>query len=138
MKPSTVSDFTKAVGPMTASSDLISRRRALATAGGGFMLQAAMNLMRPSSAMAAAPAAGRAKRVIYLFQSGGPSHIDMFDPKPALNKLAGQELPPSVRNGQRLTGMSAGQSKLPLAASPYRFAPQGPAGLSVSELVPHM
>ena len=104
------------------------------------MLQAAMNLLRPASAMAAAPAAtgGRAKRVIYLFQSGGPSHIDMFDPKPALQKLSGQELPASVRNGQRLTGMSAGQSKLPLAASPYRFAPQGPAGLSVSELVPHM
>src|SRR5438445_342086 len=48
--------------------------------------------------------APRAKRVIYLFMSGGPSHIDLFDPKPVLTRLTGQELPPSVRGGQRITG----------------------------------
>lgn len=56
----------------------------------------------------------RAKRVIYLFQSGGPSHLDLFDYKPTLNKLNGDELPPSAREGQRLTGMTSGQNSFPL------------------------
>src|SRR3954471_14375790 len=56
--------------------------------------------------------APRAKRVIYLFMSGGPSHIDLFDPKPLLAKRTGEELPDSVRGGQRITGMTSGQSKL--------------------------
>lgn len=54
----------------------------------------------------------KAKRVIYLFQSGAPSHLDLFDPKPKLKEMTGQELPPSVRRGQRITGMTAGQSVL--------------------------
>src|SRR5450432_452395 len=56
--------------------------------------------------------APKAKRVIYLFQSGAPSHIDLFDPKPELTKRTGEELPASVRNGQRITGMTSGQSQL--------------------------
>jgi hypothetical protein len=80
----------------------------------------------------------RAKRVIYLFMSGGPSHIDLFDYKPALRRHHGQELPASVRMGQRITGMTAGQSSLPCAASLFRFAPHGQSGTWVSELLPHI
>ena len=59
--------------------------------------------------------APKAKRIIYLFQSGGPSQIDLFDHKPLLMKMRGEELPDSIRQGQRLTGMTSGQSSLPLA-----------------------
>ncbi|MGI9542696.1 MAG: DUF1501 domain-containing protein [Cyclobacteriaceae bacterium] len=80
--------------------------------------------------------APRAKRVIYLFQSGGPSQMDLFDPKPLLNKMNGQELPESVRQGQRLTGMSSGQKSFPLAGSHFDFAQYGDSGAWVSELMP--
>ena len=79
----------------------------------------------------------RAKRVIYLFMSGGPSQMDLFDYKPALNKLNGQELPASVRGEQRLTGMSANQASLPLAGSAFKFQQHGRSGAWVSELLPH-
>jgi hypothetical protein len=81
--------------------------------------------------------APRAKRVIYLFQSGGPSQMDMFDYKPLLNKLNGEQLPDSVRQGQRLTGMSANQASLPLAGSIFNFAQHGESGAWVSDLAPH-
>jgi hypothetical protein len=81
--------------------------------------------------------APKAKRVIYLFMSGGPSQMDLFDYKPRLNELNGQELPASVRMGQRLTGMSANQSSLPLAGSAFRFQRHGRSGAWVSELLPH-
>jgi len=79
----------------------------------------------------------RAKRVIYLFMSGGPSQIDMWDYKPLLNKNNGQELPASVRMGQRLTGMSGNQATLPLAGSVFNFKQHGQSGAWVSELLPH-
>ena len=66
--------------------------------------------------------APKAKRIIYLFMSGGPSQHDLFDHKPLLNKMNGQDLPASVRMGQRLTGMSAYQATLPMAGSHFRFA----------------
>ncbi|MCB0633348.1 MAG: DUF1501 domain-containing protein, partial [Lewinella sp.] len=72
--------------------------------------------------------APKAKRVIYLFMSGGPSQMDLFDYKPDLEKMHGQELPDSVRQGQRLTGMSAGQSALPMAASAFGFKQHGRSG----------
>jgi hypothetical protein len=81
--------------------------------------------------------APRAKRIVYLFMSGGPSQFETFDYKPGLVSLAGQDLPDSVRNGQRLTGMSASQSKLPMAPSIYRFDQHGKSGTWVSELLPH-
>ena len=81
--------------------------------------------------------APQAKRVIYLFMSGGPSQMELFDYKPALNRLHGEQLPDSVRQGQRLTGMSANQASLPLAGSQFRFARHGQAGIQVSELLPH-
>lgn len=79
----------------------------------------------------------KAKRVVYLFQSGGPSQLEMFDYKPLLDKQHGQDLPDSVRKGQRLTGMSAQQSSLPLVRSPYAFAQHGKSGAWVSELLPY-
>ncbi|MEZ5044766.1 MAG: DUF1501 domain-containing protein [Saprospiraceae bacterium] len=79
----------------------------------------------------------KAKRVVYLFMSGGPSQMDLYDYKPALEKVHGQELPDSVRKGQRLTGMSAGQSALPMAASVFNFKQYGESRAWVSELMPY-
>src|SRR5262245_42249379 len=70
----------------------------------------------------------KAKRVIYLFQSGGPSQLELFDSKPQLEKYRGQNLPESVRMGQRLTGMTAFQSNFPTAPSVFKFAQHGQSG----------
>jgi len=80
----------------------------------------------------------KVKRVIYLFQSGAPSQLDLFDYKPLLTKLNGQELPESVRKGQRLTGMTAGQTSFPLAGSIFKFNQKGQNGAWISELMPHI
>ena len=82
--------------------------------------------------------APRAKRVIYLFMSGGPSHIDLFDYKPALRKLHGSELPGEVRMGQRITGMTSGQKSFPCVAPMFEFKQYGQSGTWISELVPHL
>lgn len=79
----------------------------------------------------------KAKRVIYLFMAGGPSQLETFDYKPLLNERNGQELPASVRMGQRLTGMSGNQASLPMAGSIFKFAQQGQSGAWISELLPH-
>ncbi len=79
-----------------------------------------------------------AKRVIYMFQSGAPSQIDLFDHKPLLREFHGQDLPDSVRKGQRITGMTAGQDRLPVAASVFQFRRHGQAGTELSELLPHI
>ena len=81
--------------------------------------------------------APRAKRVIYLFQSGGPSQLDLFDYKPMLERHNGEELPDSIRRGQRLTGMSGNQSSLPLAGAQFKWNRHGESGAWVSELLPH-
>jgi hypothetical protein len=78
----------------------------------------------------------KAKRIIYLFMAGGPSQHDLFDYKPLLNKMNGEDLPASVRMGQRLTGMSANQARLPLAGSVFSFAQHGQSGAWLSELMP--
>ena len=78
----------------------------------------------------------KAKRVIYLFQSGAPSQVDLFDYKPLLNEMHGQELPAEIRGKQRLTAMSGNQSSLPLAGSPFSFQQHGDSGAWVSELLP--
>ncbi|MCY2958843.1 MAG: DUF1501 domain-containing protein [Planctomycetota bacterium] len=78
----------------------------------------------------------RAKRVVYLFQAGGPSQFETFDPKPLLKEKHGEPLPDSVRQGQRLTGMSGNQAVLPLAGSFTGFARHGSSGLWVSDLLP--
>src|SRR5947209_671148 len=78
-----------------------------------------------------------AKRVIYLFMSGGPSHIDLFDYKPRLRDFHGKELPASIRMGQRITGMTAGQKSFPCVAPMFRFDRHGKCGAWVSELLPY-
>ncbi len=78
-----------------------------------------------------------AKRVIYLFQSGGPSQLDLFDPKPGLEKYRGQNLPDSIRMGQRLTEMTAFQGSFPTAPSIFKFARLGQSGATLSELLPY-
>lgn len=80
----------------------------------------------------------KAKRIIYLFQSGGPSQMELFDYKPMLEKMHGQELPESVRKGQRVTSMTAGQQSFPMVGSFFKFAQHGKSGAWVSELLPHI
>jgi len=80
--------------------------------------------------------APKAKRIIYLFQNGAPSQLDLFDYKPLLNKMHGQDLPASIRNGQRLTGMTANQTKFPLAGSVFQFGQYGQARAWISQLMP--
>ncbi len=79
----------------------------------------------------------RAKRVIFLFNSGGPSQMDLFDYKPLLNEKHGTELPDEVRRGQRLTGMTGNQSSLPLVGSPFKFQQHGQSAAWLSEVLPH-
>ena len=80
----------------------------------------------------------RAKRVIYLFMQGGPSQLDLFDPKPELRKRHGEELPDSIRMGQRITGMTSKQSSLPVAPSPFHFRQHGKCGAWFSEVLPEL
>jgi uncharacterized protein (DUF1501 family) len=79
----------------------------------------------------------RVKRVIYLFQAGGPAQQDLYDYKPLLNKNNGQQLPDYVRGSQRLTGMSAQQASFPLAGSIFKFAQYGQSGTWLSDLLPY-
>jgi len=81
--------------------------------------------------------APKAKRIIYLFQNGAPSQLDLFDYKPMLQKMQGQDLPASIRMGQRLTGMTAGQEHFPLAGTVFKFGEYGQARATISELLPH-
>ena len=81
--------------------------------------------------------APKAKRVICLFQSGGPSHLDLFDDKPVLRARFDEDLPDSIRKGQRITGMVASQARLALQPSKWTFAPSGQSGTVLSELLPH-
>ena len=130
----------------------ITRRHFLSKTSMGLGSAALASLLNPwmGNALSAAPTVvkgggvldqlhfiPRAKRVIYLFQSGGPSQFELFDYKPTLEKMWGEELPDSVRQGQRLTGMSAGQSSLPLVGSKFKFARHGQSGAWMSELMPH-
>ena len=85
----------------------------------------------------AAHLVAKAKRIIYLFQSGGPSQLELFDYKPLLKEQHGNDLPASIRMGQRLTGMTAYQKTKPIAAPIYDFKQRGQSGAWVSELMPH-
>jgi len=137
---------------MHLQSDLeriLSRRAFLTQSTTGLGAMALATLLKPrllAANSAANPAQGalktlhfapKAKRVIYLFQSGAPSHLDLFDPKPKLKDMTGEELPPSVRMGQRITGMTAGQAVLKCVGSPYEFRRYGKSGVELSSLLPH-
>jgi hypothetical protein len=129
------------------SPDQLGRRRFLLSSASGLGSVALAWLLNSSesgradsvsSTRTALHHPARARRVIYLLMSGGASQLDMFDPKPGLRRLHGQELPASVRRGQRLTTMTSGQGSLPCVASPFRFARHGRAGHWLSELLPHL
>ena len=100
----------------------------------GGVLQGATNTSRGSLGLHFAP---RAKRVIYLFQSGGPSQLELFDEKPGLKEHFDQDLPDSVRMGQRITGMVTGQARLPIAPSKYTFRRCGESGSNIGDLLPY-
>ncbi|HEY3838302.1 MAG TPA: DUF1501 domain-containing protein [Bryobacteraceae bacterium] len=102
-----------------------------------FMKSAALASLLHADDSVATQFAPTAKRVIYLFQSGAPSQIDLFDYKPALEAIRAKELPDSVRRGQRLTGMTATQTSFPVAPSLFKFAQHGESQAWVSELMPH-
>src|SRR3954464_12588136 len=131
---------------------LLTRRQFFGRTASGIGTAALASLLNPqlfSGAAAAASAPGmggvlpalhfapKAKRVIYLFMSGGPSHIDLLDYKAKLKEYQGQELPAEVRRGQRVTGMTAGQKSFPVASSAFAFKQHGQCGTWVSELLPH-
>jgi Protein of unknown function (DUF1501) len=113
---------------------------------GGMALGALLGEAHASNSQAAGMPAGqaggyhfspRAKRIIYLFQSGGPAQQDLFDYKPLLNEKQGEQLPAHIRGGQRLTGMSAQQASIPLAGSAFKFARYGESGAWLSEVLPY-
>src|SRR5262245_44469260 len=80
--------------------------------------------------------APKAKRAIYLFMNEGPSQMDLFDYKPTMAKMFDKDLPESIRMGQRLTTMTSGQTRFPIAPSKYKFQQYGKSGAWVSELMP--
>jgi len=121
-------------------SGAIARRQFLSRASSGIGAAALATLLSPRGLSAARngphhPA--KAKRIIWLTQAGAPSQLELFDHKPGLRKLFGAELPDSIRGGQRLTGMTAGQKKFPVAPSAFQFQRQGDSGVEWSELLPH-
>ena len=125
-----LSNVSLGIGAAALSSLL--QPRSLAGAGGAAQATAA-----GGHVLGAPHVVPRAKRVIYLFQSGGPSQLELFDYKPLLRTMNGQELPASVRMGQRLTGMTAFQKSFPLAGSQFEFAQHGKNGAWVGDLMPH-
>jgi uncharacterized protein (DUF1501 family) len=126
---------------MTNLSRLLTRRHFFGRSAAGIGTVALASLLNESLfASGSLPKlhfAPKAKRVIYLFMSGGPSHIDLFDHKPNLKDRFGENLPDTIRQGQRITGMTSGQKTLPVAPSLFKFARHGKAGTWVSELLPH-
>ncbi len=136
--------MTTAVKPLLDHHLHITRRHFFSRLGVG---AAALSTLLNDESRAATPPTGslpglphfapKAKRVIYLFQSGGPSQMDLFDYKPLLAEKHATDLPDSVRKGQRLTGMTASQDRFPIAASKFRFAQHGKSGTWLSELLPH-
>jgi hypothetical protein len=104
---------------------------------GGLLGQQPAGHLRTHGALPALHFAPRARRVIYLFMSGGPSHLDLFDFKPTLRRLQGTELPASVRMGQRITGMTSGQQRFPVVGASHDFVRCGRAGTEISNQLPH-
>ncbi|HWE01537.1 MAG TPA: DUF1501 domain-containing protein [Tepidisphaeraceae bacterium] len=136
---------------MTDPHDILNSRRAFlrksTTGVGALALASLLNPDLLGAQITGAPAMpgalkhldfpAKAKRVIYLFMSGAPSHLDLFDPKPRLVEMTGKDLPDSVRQGQRITGMTSGQKNLFCVGSPFKFQKHGACGMELSELLPH-
>ena len=131
--------------PLLNSDHLIDRRKFLNIGARGMGAMGLASLAQPGMLNAAGRGAmgephfkPKAKRVIYLFFSGGPSHIDMYDYKPAMRKIHGIELPDSIRNGQRITGMTSGQKSFPCVAPMFEFKQHGQSGGYFSEILPNI
>jgi len=127
-----------------ATQDLLNRRIFLRNGAAALSATALASLLPSLSSEAKATGHGfpnfapKAKRVIYLFQSGAPSQMDLFDPKPMMEKERGKDLPDSIRKGQRLTTMTSGQKTFPIAPSIFKFAKRGQSGHWMSEVLPHL
>ncbi len=141
------------MNPLSEFQTLMNRRQLLTSStrplGGAALASLLGQSLTPPTATAAATNdrgglaglphfAPKAKRVIYLFMCGGPSHVDMFDYHPEIRELHGQELPESVRQGQRLTGMTSGQKSFPVVAPMFEFKQHGQHGTWVSEILPNV
>ncbi|MEX0794191.1 MAG: DUF1501 domain-containing protein [Pirellulaceae bacterium] len=140
------------MNPLHQRAQLLTRRQLLANAARPLGAAALASLMGGTSLAAETPAsttnangglpslphfAPKAKRIIYLFMAGGPSHIDTFDYHPEVRDLHGQELPAEIRMGQRITGMTSGQKSFPVVAPMFKFERYGEHGTWVSDLLPH-
>ena len=134
------------MNPVREVALTMTRRQMFCQTAGGIGAVALSSLIEPglfadthqSGGLAGLPHfAPKARRVIYLFQSGAPSHIDLFDYKPKLKELHGTELPDSIRRGQRVTEMTHKQKSFPCVSSIFNFKQQGECGAWISELLPH-
>ncbi len=130
---------------LSSTQDFLNRRIFLRNGAAALSVTALAGLLSPNKTQAKDvglqgfpnfPA--KAKRVIYLFQSGAPSQMDLFDPKPGMEKFRGQDLPESIRKGQRLTTMTSGQKNFPVAPSIFKFARHGQSGQWMSDVLPHL
>lgn len=132
-----------------ALQDLLNRRLFMRRGASALGTAALAGLLGSSSDLSAAASKGpglpgfpnfpaKAKRIIYLFQSGAPSQMDLFDPKPMMEQQRGKDLPASIRQGQRLTTMTSGQKSFPIAPSMFKFAQHGKSGAWMSDLLPHL
>jgi hypothetical protein len=134
------------MNPLLEYQRLLTRRHFFGRLSGGIGTAALASVLSPALG-SSTPGGGflpglhippKVKRVIWLFMSGGPSHIDLFDYKRGLKDHHGEELPGSIRMGQRLTGMTSGQSKFPCVAPMFGWKQHGNSGLWLSELLPHL
>ena len=136
------------MNPFDSFHEQMLRRTFLKRSAGGIGIIALASLLGRDSAAAEAVAGGgliglphyppKAKRVIFMHMAGAPSHIDLFEHKPQLEKLRGTNLPPSVRNGQRFTGFTSGQKTLPIAPAHWPFKLCGPSAMPISDLLPEL
>jgi hypothetical protein len=138
------------MNPLREHELLLTRRHFFGRAASGIGIAALGSLLNPLAGVLAAGGtassfplasphhAPKAKRVIYLFMAGGPSQMELLDYKPELDRLHGEELPASVRMGQRITTMTSGQTAFPVVRSLFKFAQHGRTGTWVSELIPHI
>ena len=130
---------------LSSTQDFLNRRIFLRNGAAALSATALAGLLSPQKGQAKDPDLqgfpnfpAKAKRVIYLFQSGAPSQMDLFDPKPSMEKVRGQDLPESIRKGQRLTTMTSGQKNFPVAPSIFKFARYGQSGQWMSDVLPHL
>lgn len=142
--PRSKRESTEVVSMFDSTSFPLLARRQFLQQSSSIVGAAALGSLMAGQGLLAAPAGAhlphfppRAKRVVYLFQSGGPSHLELLDYKPDLKKLHGTELPDSIRQGQRLTGMTSGQKSFPVIAPKFGFRQCGESGVWLSELLPY-